>query len=63
MPIVQIHLIEGRTVEQKRTLVKKVTDAVCESVSVPPEAVKIILSDMARHDYAIGGVLKLDEAK
>lgn len=63
MPIVQIHLIEGRTVEQKRALVQKVTDAVCEAVSVPPEAVKIILSDMAKHDYAVGGVLKLDGAK
>ncbi|MBI2233843.1 MAG: 4-oxalocrotonate tautomerase [Micavibrio aeruginosavorus] len=63
MPIVQIHLIEGRTVEQKRALVRKVTDAVCESVNVTPEHVKIILSDMARHDYAIGGVLKMDESK
>ena len=63
MPIVQIHLIEGRTVEQKRALVQKVTTAVCESVNVTPEAVKIILSDMAKHDYAIGGVLKLDQTK
>lgn len=57
MPIVHIHLIEGRTLEQKRKLVQKVTKAVCESVDTPPEAVKIILSDMARHDYAEAGVL------
>ncbi|WP_435640188.1 4-oxalocrotonate tautomerase [Micavibrio aeruginosavorus] len=63
MPIVQIHLIEGRTVDQKRVLVEKVTAAVCESVNVTPEHVKIILSDMAKHDYAIGGVLKLDAQK
>ncbi|AEP10231.1 4-oxalocrotonate tautomerase [Micavibrio aeruginosavorus] len=63
MPIVQIHLIEGRTVDQKRALVEKVTAAVCETVNVTPEHVKIILSDMAKHDYAIGGVLKLDAQK
>lgn len=28
-----------------------------------PEHIKIILSDMIRHDYAIGGVLKVDEGK
>jgi 4-oxalocrotonate tautomerase len=63
MPIIQIHLIEGRTVDQKRALVDKVTKAVCETVNVTPEHVKIILLDMARHDYATAGVLKLDEQK
>lgn len=63
MPIVQIHLIEGRSLEQKRALVKNVTDAIVESVNVPPDAVKIILSDMKREDYAIGGTLHLDDKK
>jgi 4-oxalocrotonate tautomerase len=63
MPIIQIHLIEGRTVDQKRALVDKVTKAVCETVNVTPEHVKIVLLDMARHDYATAGVLKLDEQK
>ena len=63
MPIVQIHMIEGRSLEQKRALVDKVTQAICETVNVTPEHVKIIISDMAKHDYAIGGVLKLDEKK
>ena len=63
MPILQIHLIEGRTIEQKRALVEKVTQAVCETVNVTPEHVKIILLDMARHDYATAGILKSDEQK
>ncbi len=60
MPIVQIHMIEGRTIAQKRALVEKVTAAVCETVNVTPDHVKIIISDMAKHDYAIAGVLKSD---
>ena len=60
MPVVQVHLIQGRSVEQKRTLVKKITEAVCESVNVPPESVHVILTDMKREDYADAGVLHLD---
>jgi 4-oxalocrotonate tautomerase len=63
MPIVQIHLIKGRTVEQKRSLVKKVTDAVCETVNVPADAVEVILSEMERENYARAGALHLDQKK
>lgn len=61
MPVVQIHLIEGRSVDQKRALAQKVTQAVCESVNVPPQAVHVILTDMKREDYADAGVLKIDQ--
>ncbi|HEY8190751.1 MAG TPA: 4-oxalocrotonate tautomerase [Micavibrio sp.] len=60
MPIVQIQLIEGRSIDQKRALVKKVTDAVCEAVNVKPEAVHIALTDMKKEDYADAGVLFCD---
>lgn len=63
MPIIHIHLIEGRSIDQKRALVEKVTAAVCESVNVTPDHVKIILQDMAKHDYATAGVLKIDAGK
>jgi len=62
MPIVQIELIEGRTVEQKRTLVRKVTDAVCESVNCPPEAVSIILREMKKEHFAKAGRLYSDQS-
>lgn len=61
MPVVQIHLIEGRSTEQKRALVKSVTDAVCESIAVPAGSVHIMLTDMKREDYADAGVLHLDQ--
>jgi len=60
MPIVQVELIEGRTVDQKRKLVVEMTRAVVDSLGVKPEDVRIILRDMARHDYSVGGVLVLD---
>lgn len=63
MPILQIHLMEGRDEAKKAKLVKQVTEAVVDSLGVPPDSVRIILSDMAPHDYAIGGVLIRDQKK
>jgi len=57
MPILQIHLLEGRDKEKKKKLVEKVTQAVCESLDVKPEQVRIILSEMARGNYAAAGKL------
>ena len=54
-------MLAGRSVDQKRALVDKVTKAVCETVNTTPDAVKIIISDMAHTDYAISGVLHADK--
>ncbi len=60
MPIVNIHILEGRTVEQKRELVKEITGAIVKTLSCPPEAVSIIINDMPNHNYAKAGVLRVD---
>ena len=39
MPEVYVHAVEGRTLDQKRSLVKDITDAVVRHFKVPPEAV------------------------
>ena len=61
MPIVQIDLLEGRSIEQKRQLVKKVTEAIVETANCPPDAVRIVLREMAKEHFAIAGKLKADE--
>jgi 4-oxalocrotonate tautomerase len=61
MPIVQIHLLEGRDVNKKRELVKNITQAVVDTLGSPPEKVRVILSDMKHHDYSVGGVLHCDQ--
>jgi 4-oxalocrotonate tautomerase len=61
MPIIQVNMIEGRTVDQKRKLVSEITNAVVKSLDVPPDAVRIILQDMPKQNYAIAGTLKCDE--
>jgi len=61
MPIVQIELIEGRTLEQKRVLAEKVTKAIVESLNCPETAVSIIMRDMKPDNYAKAGKLSCDK--
>jgi 4-oxalocrotonate tautomerase len=60
MPIVEIHMMEGRPVEVKARLVEEVTRAVADTLNVKPEQVRIILHEMDPHHYAIGGTLWAD---
>jgi len=62
MPHVQITMLTGRTVEQKRRVVKRVTDVLSAELAVKPEAVSITLIEVPRENYARGGVLKADPA-
>ena len=55
MPIVNIAILEGRTLEQKKELVKTVTAAVAKSVDVPPEKVWIKIDEMDKENFATGG--------
>ena len=61
MPIIQVEMLKGRTLEQKRALVEKVTQAVVETANCPKEAVKIMIREMEYENYSQGGVLKCDE--
>lgn len=60
MPIVQVEIIKGRTVEQKRQMVKEVTEAITRTLACQPEAVSIIIREMQKEDYAQAGKLFCD---
>ena len=60
MPIVTIELIEGRSVEQKREMAKKITEAITEVTKIPQDAVEIIFNDMKKENYSKGGLLAID---
>ncbi|HER24322.1 MAG TPA: 4-oxalocrotonate tautomerase [Candidatus Atribacteria bacterium] len=60
MPILQVELLKGRTVQQKREMVRKVTDAITETLNCPKEAVRIIIREMEFEDFAHAGILKVD---
>jgi 4-oxalocrotonate tautomerase len=57
MPEVYVHAVEGRSVEQKRALVKDITDAVAKHFKVGPDAVMVEIVESAKTNKAKGGVL------
>jgi 4-oxalocrotonate tautomerase len=60
MPEVYVHAVEGRTLEQKRALVRDITDAVVRHFQVEPAAVMVQIVESPRHNKAKGGVLFSD---
>lgn len=57
MPIVTVQLLEGRTHEQKKAMVEKITEAVVETTNALPENVLIVIEDMSKNNFASAGVL------
>lgn len=58
MPIINIQMLEGRTSQQKENLIKEVTEAVVRTTGAKKEAVTIVISDMKKEDYGLGGEVK-----
>lgn len=63
MPLVQITMLSGRTADQKRKLVKRITDAMVEEAGAHREAVVVTINEVPKENYANAGVLMADKAK
>ena len=61
MPMVRVELWKGRNKEQKKKLVKNVTSAVAESISCPVEAVQVVIKEVDKENWGIGGELSSDK--
>jgi 4-oxalocrotonate tautomerase len=55
MPFAQIYLMEGRTEEQKRAVIEKVTQALVDAVGSPKENVRVWIHDMPKTNWGIAG--------
>jgi 4-oxalocrotonate tautomerase len=63
MPLVEIHISEGRTDEQKRALLDSVTEAVRDSLGVPLASVRVWIQEFSPRDYMVAGRLYADRRK
>ncbi|MDA1476732.1 4-oxalocrotonate tautomerase [Bacillus sp. CLL-7-23] len=55
MPYVTVQMLEGRTDEQKRNLVEKVTEVVSETTGAPVEKIAVIIEEMKKENYGVAG--------
>ncbi len=56
MPLAQIHILEGRSPELKKQLIEEVTQAISRSLGVPPANVRVLLYELPKDHWAVGGV-------
>ena len=61
MPFINIKIAKGRTLDQKRKLVRSVTEAVSESIGVAPEKIWIQIDEFDKENFATGGRVMLDK--
>lgn len=57
MPYVTVKMLEGRSDEQKKALVEKVTEAVVETTGASKEKVVVFIEEMQKQHYAVAGKL------
>jgi len=63
MPTIRVEMFEGRTPEQKRNLVKAITQACVDTLGSKPESVDVLLFDIPQSHWATGGELWSEKKK
>lgn len=56
MPIIEMHLMEGRTAEQKHQAAAAITQAVTQSLGVEPTSVRILITEHTPDEFFVAGV-------
>lgn len=63
MPIIEMHLLEGRTTEQKSGAARAVTEAITASLGVREESVRILITEHRGSEFYVAGVAPALKAK
>jgi 4-oxalocrotonate tautomerase len=61
--MVQITMLAGRTVEQKRKIAQRVTDVVAEDAGTAREGIVVAFYEVSKESYSIAGQLIADKQK
>ncbi len=62
MPTLRVELFEGCTPQQKAALARELTDACVRVLGGSADSVDVLLFDIARQDWATGGVMWSERA-
>jgi 4-oxalocrotonate tautomerase len=55
MPLAVINIMEGRTDDQKRAVIEKVTQALVEALGSPIENVRVLIQEVPKTQWGIAG--------
>ncbi|HEU4605188.1 MAG TPA: 2-hydroxymuconate tautomerase family protein [Nitrososphaera sp.] len=60
MPVIQITMSQGRTVEQKRELVSVLTREAARILKTNEQAIRVLIYEVSKENWGDAGVLGLD---
>ena len=60
MPVVMVHIWEGRSVDQKRRLTRAITEAMVEHAESNPSGLHVAIQEYPRENWARAGILGVD---
>ena len=63
MPIIRVEMFPGRTTDQKRAMVRELTDSFIRTAGGNPQGVHVVITEVDPGDWGSGGVLASDKAK
>jgi 4-oxalocrotonate tautomerase len=58
MPIVSITMVEGRSLEKKKAMLKAVTEAIVQTIDAPRDTVRISIHEVPMDHFTVGGMTK-----
>ncbi len=61
MPIIRVEMFTGRNQDQKRALVRSLTDAFVGAAGGTPDAVQVVITDVDKDNWGSGGQLASDK--
>lgn len=60
MPVIQVTMSQGRSVEQKRELVQVLTRETARILKTREDAIRILIYEVSKENWGNAGVLGLD---
>jgi 4-oxalocrotonate tautomerase len=61
MPLIQVHLLKGRTDQQKRRLIQELTNVMVDVLGSDPVRVNVVVNEVDAENWGRGGVPLSDE--
>jgi 4-oxalocrotonate tautomerase len=55
MPLIEVTMIEGRSPEAKRALMRRLTDVAEETLGAPRQSVRVVIREVPAAHWAVGG--------
>jgi 4-oxalocrotonate tautomerase len=55
VPLIEVTLIEGRSAEAKRALMKRLTDVAEETLDAPRQTIRVVLREVPAAHWSVGG--------